>query len=700
MTTPKPTLSRHSSRTEITAQSEESSAEASSEDSQSGRGTNKAKKPPALEQRQRPRAGTWVAATASSGARSTSEKSAKPHEKASEPVLSTRGPLPPLPKSPSSSIPSTSTSSTSTPSTSKPPAPADYVKSRVPADRIPADLASALQAGYQGMKTVTDPTNPSKVHQVPVFNLPPKQIARLLVGLESNFGDKVPSTEDLTKPMRDQFGIANFQVNSGLVLAEINVIEHILKPFVERVFDRQESEQARIAVREGFNAFVSGPHKNMLQTVEGKDKKGQTLQNLAFREQFDFVMQPLDSYIFGKDRRLESSMLPDEFKTFLKEIPTAYFKWSDKQKIQPEDLLSMIKKVLVGLTFIRGLNPIWTIKFNADLTTKQQAEREWTSWRGQLLGQLGHYTSFKFDDFVLDIINSVKNKPKDFEDFFKPMQKAAELRRKEALAVSHKEGGSKKALTRSSTISAPATSSSNKRTNIGSFIQDLVSPRKKESSSTSTIPLSPRASSAAERVKSSEGLLLKKTDIRDNNAKRRRVRELDQYLKSINLPKRDPGYMRHLNGAIAKRANYEIFELAPAAFCLQQLEAYLETTDQTGQAVLDDLKKVQILLARLSSEERKQAERDVEQAKRQAPASQSVATAKSSSSKKPSLVPGLDFEKLKTSPFAEDPVESENASASSKTEASESTEVETEGSQDEQVANNNVGNVENEKKKD
>ncbi len=691
MSTSGPIKSPQSPNTGLGVGDEELRNEASSSESGSSSAEQEGQQPPKLEQRQRPRAGTWVAATANSNPVSTSADVAKPREQASAPVLSPRGPVPPLPKSPGSAAPSTS----------KPPAPATYVKSRVPADRIPPDLANALRAGYQGMKTVTDPKNPSKVHKVPVFNLPPKQIARLLVGLESNFGDKAPSVDDLTKPMRDKSGITGFQVNSGLVLDEINVIEHILTPFMQRVFDNQESEQARIAVREGFNAFVSGPHKNLLQTVEGKDKKEQTLQNLAFREQFDFVMQPLDSYIFGKDRRLESSTLPDEFKMFLKEIPSAYFKWSEKQKIQPEDLLGIIKKVLVGLTFIRGLNPIWTIKFEADLTTKPQADREWTSWRGQLLGQLGHYTSFKFDDFVLDIINSVKNKPKDFEDFFKPMQKAAELRRKEALIVSHKEGASKRALTRGSTISTPATGSSNKRTNIGSFIQDLVSPRKKESSSTSTIPLSSRASSAAERVKSSEGLLLKKTDIRNNNAKRKRVRELDQYLKSINLPKRDPGYIRHLNEAIAKRANYEIFDLAPAAFCLQQLEAYLETTDQKAQAVPDDLKKIQMLLSTLSSQERKQAERDLQQAKRQAPTNTSAAspTAKSPMSKKPAFVPNLDLGDLKNSPFAEDANEAENASAPDKTESSGSTDVETESSQDEQVAINEVGNIENEKNK-
>jgi hypothetical protein len=566
------------------------------------------------------------------------------------------------------------------------------VKSKVPAQRVPPALASVLTAGYQGTKSVPDPNNPAKVIQVHVFNIPPKQIARLIIGLESNFYDNQPSGDNLAKPLRDRFGIVGFEVSSAKTLDEINVIEQILQPFMQRMFDSPEAEQARVEVRERFNAFVSGPYKHLLNTEEGKNSKEGTLQNLSFRNQFDTVVQPLESYICGPDRRLESSPLPAEFKSFLKEIVRSYCNWSEKQNISPQQLTGMIKSALVGLLFIRGLLPNWNTKFEADLQTKQQGEREWRQFKGKLTAQLAHYTSFLFDDFVYDIIAATDGKPEAFEQYFRPTQKATELRRKEAMAASHKQQGSKRALTRGSTISGGATSNTEKRTTIGSFIQGLVSPRKKEPSSSDAIPVSPR-------VESSKGLLLKKTDIRNTKAKRGQVRELDKYLKSINLPNRDPGYIRHLNEAIAKRANYEIFESEPAAFCLQQLNQYLVSLKHEGKESPENLKQTQDLLSALVNQERQHAERDAQQAKRQAPTSQSVATAKSSASKKPSLVPGLDFEKLKNSPFAEDPVESENASASSKTEPSESTEVETEGSQDEQVANNNVGNVENEKNK-
>jgi len=691
MSTSGPIKSPQSPNTGLGVGNEKLRNEASSSESESGSAEQEGQQPPKLEQRQRPRAGTWVAATANSNPVSTSADVAKPREQASAPVLSPRGPVPPLPKSPSSTTPSTSTPS---PSQSATPKPTPYVKSKVPAERVPKPLASVLRAGFQGMRSVPSPNNPAKIIQVPVFNIPAKQIARLLVGLESNFYGNPPSNNNLSMPLRDKFGIVEFEVNSANTLDEINVIDQILQPFMQRMFDSTEAEQARVEVRERFNTFVSGPYKSLLNTEEGKKIKEGTLQNLSFRNQFDTVVQPLESYICGPDRRLESSPLPEELKLFLKEVVRSYCSWSEKQNISPQQLTGMIKSALIGVLFIRGILPVWNDQLEADLQTKQQAGRDWSQFKAKLNAQLGHYSSFLFDDFVYDIIASTDGKPEAFEQYFKPTQKATELLRKEATAASHKHQSSKRALTRGSTVSGAEASNTEKRTKIGSFIQGLVSPRKKETSSTNTIPTSLR-------VQSSKGLLLKKTDTRNTKAKRGRVRELDKYLKSINLPNREPGYIRYLNEAIAKRANYETFESEPAAFCLQQLEAYLETTDQKAQAVSDDLKKIQMLLTTLASQERKQAERDLQQAKRQAPTNTSVAspTAKSPMSKKPAFVPNLDLGDLKNSPFAEDAIEAENTSALDKTESSGSTEVETESSQDEQVAINEVGNVENEKNK-
>lgn len=708
MSKPTPTTGRRISREEINARSEESSTEASSEDSPSGTDHKKANKPPAVEQRPRPRAGTWVAATAGSGAPSSSNEVRKPEEKTSEPALSPRGPLPPLPKShghavPSSSGPSifapiTSIPSTSSPSASKLAAPktAPYVKSKVPAELVPDSLANVLRAGYKGTRVEPDPNNPAKLIQFHIFNIPPKQIARLLVGLESKFYDNKPSSDNLNKPLRDRFGIVGFKVSDSNQLDEINLIEQILQPFVQRMFEGQGAEQARIEVRERFNTFVSGPYKSMLKTEEAKISKEGTLQNLSFRNQFDSVIQPLESYICGPQRSLDSSLLPEDFKLLLKEVVRSYFSWSEKQNIPPEQLTSMIKSALTGLLFIRGLLPIWTNQLEADLQTKQQTDREWGQFKGKLSAQLAHYSSFLFDDFVFDIVASTPGKPAAFEDYFKPLQKASELRRKEAAAASNKQEISKRTLARGSTISGSTNSSSNKRTNIGSFIQGLVSPRKKETSSTSAIPVSPRAVD----IQSSDGLLLKKTGMRETNAKRKRAAELGDYLKSIKLPNREPGYMRHLNEALAKRANYEDFVNAPAAFCLDQLKKYAQSLRQEGQEFPENLKQTQDFLVGVANTEREQAKRDVEQAKRQAPTNTASTRAASGPTVASVSVPALNLGAMANSPFADDsistslnlgefakspfaddPSEADEIPASSKTESSDSTEIETESSE-------------------
>ena len=565
------------------------------------------------------------------------------------------------------------------------------------------------------MKSVPDPDNPAKIIQFPVFNIPPEQIARLMVGLESNFFNASVDDNKLRATLRDRFGIVNFQINSSLVLEYINVIDHILLPFMRKTFDTKECEQARLEVREGFNAFLSGPHKNMLTALDPNEKKASTSDNPMFRNRFDQVLEPFQSYICGSERSLDSSLLPDDFKLFLKEVVSSYCRWSENKTIPPKVLTKMIKNALTGMLFIRGILPLWTAQLVAESNTEQESGREWAKFKMDLSTQLARFSSFLFDDFVLDIIASTPEKPKAVEDYVTGLQKAIELRRKEAAASSHKQEVSKRTLTRGSTISDAKSSSSKKRNNIGSFIQDLVSPRKKETSSTSAIPVSPRA---VDKVQSSDGLLLKKTGMRETNAKRKRATELSAYLKSIGLPSREPGYIRHLTAALAKRANYEDFVYTPAAFCLDQLKKYVQLMQPEGEKFPEKLKQTRDFLVGVANTEREQAKRDAQQAKRQAPTNTASTRAASGPTVASVAVPALNLGALANSPFADDsvsttfnlgefakspfaddPSEADEVSALSKTESSDSTEIETESSEDGQVTLNQTGLEEKEKNK-
>jgi hypothetical protein len=90
----------------------------------------------------------------------------------------------------------------------------------------------------------------------------------------------------------------------------------------------------------------------------------------------------------------------------------------------------------------------------------------------------------------------------------------------------------------------------------------------------------------------------------------------------------------------------------------------------------------------------------VAQSKRQLSTSPSTGKTTSSLSAKSPLVPSLDLGELRNSPFAEDSDDEEEASASSKTEPSDSSEVETERSEENAAVLNQVATPEKEKNKD
>lgn len=708
MSTPSRPLTRQSSRAEI----DTNSTSASNDDVNTntplagngpgGSQEQATEKTPRVMARPGSSAGTWVPAATKQGPVSTSHLPTTHGPHASEPTLSPRGGMPELPQAPGSN-----SSSTLAPA----PTPETYIKTKVPGDQIPEELASVLRAGYQGMKSVPHPTNPARIIQVPVFNIPPKQIARLLIGLDTNFFQQAPTTAHKTNTLRDGCGIVNFQVNSGMVLDHINVIEDILLPFMRKTFDTKESEQARLEVRERFDAFVTGPHNNLLNF--GKEEKitEATSKNLIFRDQFEPVLQPLNSFILGDKYNLESSQLTPDFKVFLKEIVKSFYVWHEKKNIEPSDLKNMIQNGLIGLLFIRGLLPAWGTKFAQDVRHPEQLDRAWSKSKQTLLKLLSHHTSIAFEDFVLGIIANTEGSSKAFEDYFQPIKRGAEMRRKEALTAGLKKEKNARTLTRSPTVSGSASSTTEKKSKIGQLIQGLVSPRKKEPTSSSTLLVSPRntKASASERIQSSEGVLLRKAPSRKAQVLRGKKRDLDQYLHSIKLPVYDAGYIRWLNNAIGQRGQYQIFQYAPAAFCLVQLETYLEDLQKEGAKVSDELKQNQNFLFNVAQTEREAAEKEAgKSTKNELAKSSNASTAKAPTAATAS-VPSLDLGELARSPFAEEepmmPLnldgfakrsfaeksdeadEADEVSASSATEPSDSTDVETESSQEAATVN-------------
>jgi hypothetical protein len=200
--------------------------------------------------------------------------------------------------------------------------------------------------------------------------------------------------------------------------------------------------------------------------------------------------------------------------------------------------------------------------------------------------------------------------------------------------------------------------------------------------------------------------LLKKAPSRKAQVLRVKKTELDKYLHSIELPAYDAGYIRWLNNAIGQRGQYQVFQYAPAVFCLMQLETYLKNLQQEGAKVSDELKQNQTLLFKVAQMEREVAEKEAEEETKTKLAKSSGASTAKAPTAAPVSVPSLNLGALAQSPFVEDTAitplnlgglakspfaeESDTAdevSASSATEPSDSTDVETESSQETATVN-------------
>lgn len=731
-----PPLSRNNSSSSLGSQSEEKPDE--------GALAPSSKQKPQTQQKTRPRAGTWQSV------RMPSEKEA---EKKSEPMLSPRRvnaattaatgatPQAPTAKPPTAKAPIGSSSQTPAPSSgAKPVSPSTsatpgkvsaasggYDKSRASGDQIPDLIASALRAVFKGYATVPDPKNPSRTITVPVFNLQPKQIATLFVGLESNFGREPLAGEKMDKPLRDKFGITNFRLNEVTVFKDINFIDQILKPFIEKSFNTDAFEKTRREVRDRFNRFASKGNEVLLETTEGKNAKEATIQNLAFMTKFEPVILPLVDLICGEERKLGSSNLSTQFKDFLLEIDRSYSEWaevqgktvgnnpwakdlvgpdwakayalanvarpasaeaSEKEKTEyqkalaeacshaPEAIFNLKKSALVGVMFNRALIENWVMKFHHESLDPNEAGQPWVRHKKKLNGCLGHYTSFKFDDLFIDIMGSQPYQPAGFKEYLGPLKKMADMRRAEEVANAAKQSNKRKGLERSSTVSTTGKSEKEKKGGIAGFIQGVVSPRKraeeKEAPPETTVAKhhpgqnSRQAREPKKTVKSSEGELLKQAETRKMQMERGARSEMKAYLKKINLPVFDLGFTTYLNMIITKRANFEEFGIAPAAFCLLQLVEYRKSLESDGNMAPKTLDKIEETLAKLAIDEKIASEQ----------------TLRSQSAKAAPKLPALDLNALKRSPFAEEDTEPVKPETSSETEKSDSSEVRTESSSD------------------
>lgn len=535
------------------------------------------------------------------------------------------GVRPAEPSSSASPAPSTSsTSSTSSPSTPVTPVKAAYDKGNVSGDQLPEALANVLRASWTGWMDVPKRTDPSVIRHAPVFNLPPKQIARLLVGMESNFYKEPLSGLKVREPLRNKFEIRNFRLNDSITIPVINVIDDILMPFITKSFENADSEAARQAVQAAFEEFATGPHKNLLLDKDPtKSEKASAAQkNLAFRTQFDPVVQPLLDYLLGEKGDLASSGLPAPFKAYIEEVDACYTQWisaddsrgaksvssgqglSDAPASGIPPHLAAKKNALIGAMLTRGLLLAWQQRFMNEARTPGMDETTIGKHFMLLMTHLGHFTTFKLDAFLLGIMSGHEELPPDLQSGLDNLATGAKLKRAEDAAHRRKaQNEQRKQLSRAQTVSDTP-----RKGGLSGIIGAMLSPRREGEKPAVEMPVSPRSPRVRPSVASTEGLLLKNAESRATTSRIKHRKEIKDYLKSIALPAFDLGYVAFLNKAIERRKNYEAFEVAPAAFCLMQLKAYVKDLNAEPDALPAALEKIAQHLNDLVRKEREAAE--------------------------------------------------------------------------------------------
>lgn len=493
--------------------------------------------------------------------------------------------------------------------------------------QIPEDLANVLRAGFQGWAQVPKKTDPRLMESVPLFNVSPKAIARLLVGIESNFYKERLNGLNVKEPLRNKFIIKNFKSSESNNILEINVIEHILMPFVLKEFNNERSEAARQAMKEEFKKFATGQHQSLLfgnETTKTK-KASAVLEDLNFQKQFKPVVQPFMDLLIGEDGNFTSSKLPDGFKKYIEQIDFYYTEWTaaDMAKSALESpsqsassnmtggnataprYLDAKKNALVGAMLTRGLLVAWQHKFMDESREPGAAETPIGKHYKLLMNRLGHYASFKLDALLIDIMSRHDTlTPDDLKGRLESLAAGAKLKLAEDVATKRKAKNEQRKHERSQTMTVTP-----RKAGAAEFFEAMLSPGR-ETEATGVAPLtSPRGASTQEVVGSTGGMLLKQSTTRQETAKLLHRAAVQKYMASLQLPAADLGYMAFLNIAVNSRKNYERFEMAPAEFLLTQLKEYMKSFQAEGQLWPQSIDKIAMRLNELVKEERKTLEK-------------------------------------------------------------------------------------------
>lgn len=502
---------------------------------------------------------------------------------------------------------------------------------------LPEKIKSAIRAGLQSEGTLSG-----------------KSLGMLVVAIESGAGSKVPEARSGGAPiLRGAQIIHGYSGDQtpGDLGKDINIIERFLQPFLHKHLDTPELKEVRQKVQRNYENI----HKKLSNYDTSNLRPAQALELEGYKDAMTEVIKPLIDYLLGPALDLKASGLRGPMKDLLLSVDTHMVKWlKEKGPKDLEEQFMLRRSAMTSLLAVRGLGLIWKQEFSKVKKTDEKFFQ-------RLLVFFNAYMNHKLDRLYLAIMLKTENQPDDI----KGLLKGKALRERQGMNTVHSPRGKTSMMEKIGQLFSSSGSESNK-----------------------DVPLSPRDASVMAKS-------MKESETRKLNVERKRAAKLNEFARELRLADFSPEFMKQLKEKITdSREEFAAFKNGQATYCLKQMEAYVTGLAQQNKPVPDNYQAFRNKLARWAAEEAADSvseETSPRQALTATPTSSTATTNSAASSRAPgasdtltastmgptifsaSSAISLDLSQLRKSPFADE-------ESASRTEPSDSTDVETESS--------------------
>ena len=415
--------------------------------------------------------------------------------------------------------------------------------SNVPVSARTATSTSSNAKGFPASKLTTRSKNTLDSALVN-GKIDPADLGYLLVEVQTGgFKQNLSAFDQGTPFLRGGLQVSNFAASDGRTYDSINLIQTFLEPMAEGAFSTSECNELRKTLERNYLSVSSA----MESAAKGMRPK-QMQESEKIKNLMDPVIQPLTTWVCGKNENLTSSQLPEVWKSLLLGIDDAVVQWAKNiQSTDMKEIKRLRSEALVAFISTRGLMIVWGEKLQTFGEAKGIDQAKFTSY-------VNSYFSHRANKFITDIMLSRRDLVSD--EFDSKMRGYIKVLggRKDLVSKAPKENASgrrqlMKSRTLQSTKALPANSS-----NTVTDESAILSPRMREK------------------------IDIEKTrDIKQQQSVYQRQKFFRDFSKLANLAKISPEFFKVFQTHVVKEMSdraYEKFEQGPVQLCTRYLDKF------------------------------------------------------------------------------------------------------------------------------